>query len=342
MRKQALRASEALSVGASMADLDELEITTVLGCPVDCNYCPQSQLRQTKGNRKNRLELGDFRKALGNLDIDCRISWTGYSEPCLSQDLPEMMISAMDNRRDQVISTTLNGNKDSIDWIIRNPICKLFVLHLPDGQNNMKGLKIDSSYINNLKLAIESYLKSGNIGRIRIMVFGNKLRAEVSDIVKYYYQKGLLTPRNFKISTEPSSRVDGVQHVQGMKLVKDSLGNYNKVSSMGYLCTKRKLNQPVLLPDGSLNICSFDYGFRGIYGNLFKDKYSKIRKEWIHHIKSTYSLGSLNPCTKCEHYVPYEYLSKYTKYQEKDSPYVAWFDTKLTLEESILRAINIS
>ena len=41
------------------------------------------------------------------------------------------------------------------------------------------------------------------------------------------------------------------------------------------------MNQPVLLPDGDLSICSFDYGFRCTYGNLFSEKLSVLRSRWL-------------------------------------------------------------
>ncbi len=309
-----LTGSEALSIGSSLSERggdsvlgNELEITTILGCPVNCNYCPQDQLRQTKGKRKNKLDPKDFEKALNNLDIPCGISWTGYSEPCLSKDLPEMASRVRSLGRYQVISTTLNGSRDSIEWVSKNPIWSLIVLHLPDDKNNMKGLYTNDNYLSDIKTTIETYIKRGLTWPLRMMTFGDRFREDVWEIIKYYLDKDVLNyEENIKLSKEVSSRAEGIKEVEGMKIIKDELDQGNMKTSLGFTCNKRKLNQPVLIPDGSLNLCSFDYGFRGIHGNLFERKFSEIRKEWIESIAKDYSIGNLNPCTQCEHYVPIE------------------------------------
>ena len=62
------------------------------------------------------------------------------------------------------------------------------------------------------------------------------------------------------------------------------------------------MNSPVLLPDGSLNICSFDYSLSQILGNLKTDKLSTIWNNYKERIIDPFLAGELHPCTKCEHY----------------------------------------
>ena len=69
-----------------------------------------------------------------------------------------------------------------------------------------------------------------------------------------------------------------------------------------YMCDKQKMNSPVLLPDGSLNICSFDYSLSQILGNLKTDKLSTIWNNYKERIMDPFLAGELHPCTKCEHY----------------------------------------
>ena len=75
-------------------------------------------------------------------------------------------------------------------------------------------------------------------------------------------------------------------------------------NSNHFYCLKKKMNQPVLLPDGRLSLCSFDYALRLTYGNLFEEKLSHIRKEWELKVGQSFSKGGLSPCTECEFYVP--------------------------------------
>ena len=55
-------------------------------------------------------------------------------------------------------------------------------------------------------------------------------------------------------------------------------------------------------PDGSLNICSFDYSLSQILGNLMEDKLSVIWDNYKARITDTFLAGDLPPCTQCEHY----------------------------------------
>ena len=57
------------ALSKSFEPLFELEITTTLGCPVACSYCPQAQLSSSKGKRKPSLSFDDFVKAINNVDL---------------------------------------------------------------------------------------------------------------------------------------------------------------------------------------------------------------------------------------------------------------------------------
>ena len=79
-----LTEKSAKAIKRSMSNLFEVEITTTLGCPVRCSYCPQDQLLDTRGDRKRVLSYEDFVRAVDNIDFNVGLAWTGYSEPCLS------------------------------------------------------------------------------------------------------------------------------------------------------------------------------------------------------------------------------------------------------------------
>ena len=101
-----------------MASNPGLEITTILGCPVDCIYCPQDQIRlASKGNKHKILKLDDFKKIIANVPNNVKIFWTGYSEPCLNPQIEEMTDYAFYQGYAQTISTTLVGNQSSIESI---------------------------------------------------------------------------------------------------------------------------------------------------------------------------------------------------------------------------------
>ena len=75
------KAADALS--ASMSSLFEVEITTTLGCPVRCSYCPQDQLLETRGDRKRILSYENFIQGDENNVILC-----GQLNDTILEDIP--------------------------------------------------------------------------------------------------------------------------------------------------------------------------------------------------------------------------------------------------------------
>lgn len=295
-----------------MSGLFEVEITTTLGCPVRCSYCPQDQLLETRGERKRILSYEDFVRAIDNIDFKVGLAWTGYSEPCLSPYLGKMLEYAKNKGFSQVISTTLTGKKESIHDAIVFDDWSTFSFHLPDSHGLMTGLKVTSEYAELLDYAmsyrLEKFKQSKNT---RIICFGEDLHPLIKPIVIKYVSNGLL-PANFvKLRGQVSSRSGGLsqeslKEVLQFRSDSDHLSSQNPSDSNPFYCNKLKLNQPCLLPDGSMNICSFDYGFRNVYGDLFNNKLSKIFNSWINQISEDYLSGRLSPCTECEHYVRME------------------------------------
>ena len=99
----------------STQNVFEVEITTVLGCSVDCIYCPQDVLSKSKSGRKPSLTVPDFLAAINNIDLpNVLLSWTGYSEATLHKNFPDFLNLAHQHRFGQVISTTLGGREDSV------------------------------------------------------------------------------------------------------------------------------------------------------------------------------------------------------------------------------------
>lgn len=295
------------ALSKSFEPLFELEITTTLGCPVACSYCPQAQLSSSKGKRKPSLSFDDFVKAINNVDLKLGLAWTGYSEPCLSPHLGEMLNFAHQKGFKQVISTTLAGNSKSVFDAIKFPHYSLFTLHLPDKDGLMTGIVVDDEYLERLDFALDYQINHlSNTENFRVITFGDDFHPDISKKLSPFLDSGRLTGRNVKLRGEVSSRSQGLSadELSVVTLLSSNSSRPNVTPETSYYCNKRKLNQPVLLPDGDLNICSFDYGLRSTYGNLFENKLSDIFFKYLSRIENDYLSGNLLPCTKCEHYVP--------------------------------------
>ena len=297
---------------ASLSRLFELEITTVLGCPVACSYCPQGQLAKAKKGRKNLLALDDFKKAIDNIDMEIGLAWTGYSEPCLCPDLGEMLEYTKTNKKiiQQITSTTLTGRKESIEKMITFDGWTTLSLHLPDTDKLMRGINVDTNYAELLEYTLFYRLRILKQQKnTRIICFGDKLHPDLEKVINKYCNQGLLDRKFVKVRGEVSTRSGGLK-TKDLKNVLDFVDtpeiDKKNENQTFYYCNKEKLNQPCLLPDGDMNICSFDYGLRNTYGNLFENKLSTVFINWIKENQKTYLEGKLSPCTQCEHYVPYK------------------------------------
>ena len=89
-----------------------IQITSAMSCPVNCEYCPQETLRENKGSRKNNLDLKDFKQYLKNIPQDTVIRWTGYSEPLLAKDFPEMVLHAEERDTSKYYRPRLSDTRD--------------------------------------------------------------------------------------------------------------------------------------------------------------------------------------------------------------------------------------
>jgi len=289
----------------SFADFSKIEVTTVLGCPVNCIYCPQAQIIKEGKGREKILHLKDFKKAINNIDIPLLIGWTGYSEPCLSKDLEGMVNYVTNKGFPQYISTTLAGNNDSVEFVIKSKDFNRFILHLPDNSGLMKGLKVDESYVRKVKYFLDQKYKDGLSSKVDICCFGADLHPSIKDIVLSACEDRGIAKCSYSVTDKIYTRAGGID-LERINTLGLEVGESSIPKQKGsFYCKKQKMNSPVLLPDGSLNICSFDYGLRNTYGNLYEEKYSNIRKAWLQSIYSDFNKGRLSPCSECEYYASY-------------------------------------
>jgi radical SAM protein with 4Fe4S-binding SPASM domain len=95
-----------------------LEITTYVGCPVKCEYCPQDILLKAYQGKK-QMELSDFLIILDNTPKDVRIDFSGFSEIFHHKDGAKFIVLAFERGFHVVLYTTLSGFKDSDVVILR-------------------------------------------------------------------------------------------------------------------------------------------------------------------------------------------------------------------------------
>jgi hypothetical protein len=94
-----------------------LEITSYIGCPVGCAYCPQGLLRKSyEGLRSMTLE--NFIHILSNVPKDVRIDFSGFSEIFYNSFGAQMIWYAFDRGYKVVLYTTLsNFSKSDVQFL---------------------------------------------------------------------------------------------------------------------------------------------------------------------------------------------------------------------------------
>ena len=170
----------------------------------------------------------------------------------------------------------------------------------------MSGISVDERYCGLLDRALSVRTKnSGLISKTRLICFGSSFHPLVQKVVDKYVRNDSLPSHLIKFPKRLHSRVGSISAEKPcLESFQSSVSQASPVSENGqfYWCSKQKLNHPVLLPDGSLNICCMDYGLNQVYGNLLSQKFSAIRDNWLAKVSKDFLIGALHPCAGCEHY----------------------------------------
>ena len=166
-----------------------IEISAVKHCSIRCTYCPQDQLLKSSSNEKNssNLTLDKFKEYLNNLPKEyLTIYWTGYAEPCLNKNFPEMVEYAYNLGIKQGISTTLVGHDHCIEFLSRtNAFNKEFMLHLPDNDGNMEtgSLRVNEKYLSKLRRVISSF-DNGKSSKLATMCLGKNYHKSIESLIR--------------------------------------------------------------------------------------------------------------------------------------------------------------
>ncbi len=236
-----------------------LEITTKVGCKVNCKYCPQDVLLNNyfaKGAEDEYMSFSTFSKCIDKLPFNTTIQFAGFAEPFLNNDCIKMLEYAKSRvRRIDMFTTLLGITKDMIT-VIKSIEYGEFCLHIPDNDGN-SNIPITSEYLEILDqvlackkpsgVSLIDYASSqGEVPELIMQHLGNDIRIYVA-----------LLDRAGNLNDECLFKKRGVS---------------------GKICCdiSRTINHNVLLPDGRVVICAQDYGMRHVLGNLLYQSYEEI------------------------------------------------------------------
>lgn len=242
--------------------MSKFEITTMIGCPLMCNFCPQDKLLRAYKDPVRVLTMENFQTALSKIPKDFKIVFAGFTEPWANEHCTDFVEYALESGRDIAIYTTLfRMTPDDVDRLVA--LYKIypkkmseFVVHLPDNQGNMIGWKPSDDY----EYALSTLTKKINSSSFMTMDQNSKTHSSVKSTVK---------------------PVQWYLHTRANNLDTTKLGGQTFYQPPKYdfvvECTRDKnLTSSVMLPNGDLALCCMDYGLKHIIGNILKQNYDEI------------------------------------------------------------------
>ena len=226
--------------------MPNLEISTVVGCRMGCDYCPQKiHTASYKGERSMSLET--FAKCLSKVPKNVDIHFAGMAEPWLNPNATDMLLMAHEQGHRIQVYTTLYGMGTADLFSIMDIPFVHFCLHLPDADGIMK-FDVTPEYLNTLEMAIT--IPGRNfmcIGKVHPLV--EKITGPVPD------------SSHTLISRAGNLKTLAVTPKKG-KIICSSMPD--------------KLDHNVLLPNGDVLLCCMMYDNSHKIGNLLTGSYDDL------------------------------------------------------------------
>jgi hypothetical protein len=269
-------------------DYPVMELTTMIGCPLMCTFCPQDNLRTQYGTGTKYMTQRDLTTMLVKLPRNTRIDFSGMSEPWANPECTSMLEEVLYMGFKIAIYTTLYGMTDPerVKKVIEahpNQV-EVVMLHLPDANGNMKGWKQTDEWMHALKVMSTLKVPCG----IGAMTMDGS---------------GLVAPELQQIV----GRLAGWKgHTRADSLPVEQIGEQaiSVTPRHDFALTCRSTpfyDRNVLLPDGSVVLCCMDYNLKHIIGNLLTQTYQEIMQgEKLTEIIKMNEAPQFDKCSICK------------------------------------------
>lgn len=235
-------------------DPPALEITTNIGCPLACAYCPQGVLLSAYRQRSHEFTMSfeTFRGCLDKVPTSVAVDFSGMSEPWKNPDCTRMAVYASGRGHLVRVHTTLLGMRvEDVETLSRLPL-DAFRVHLPSA-GDLERLTVDDTYLAVLRRVLDT------IPEARFVCFGSEARPEVKALLDGY-------PKAKIRMSSASNRADN-ECSEGKPLFFMDRGEIRCSNNARY---------NVLLPNGDVTLCCMDYALRHVLGNLLTDSYQDL------------------------------------------------------------------
>jgi hypothetical protein len=232
--------------------MSKLEITTKIGCQVNCRYCPQQKLIKAYARRSAILDMDmeTFTACLETIPTNVALHFSGMCEPWLNPHCTEMVLYAAQRGYAVMASTTLIGmGLNDLARLETIPLTRLNV-HLPSAGDGGEHIAVDAHY-----MKILDRLLCGQIN-VKLRFLGTALHPDVAAFLKHHPIQHVQTHTRA-----------GNQPIPNRPLPTERKGKIGCI---------RKFRQNVLLPNGDVALCCMDYSLQHILGNLQTETYATL------------------------------------------------------------------
>lgn len=257
-----------ISIDRGSKDLQDnptVEVTTVLGCRVNCRYCPQkvllSKYYAKDRDRKRVMSLEDFRVFLKNTPDGCDFMFAGMSEPYLNPQCTEMLKAACGAGKQVSLYTTLEGATErDVEEILSLPF-QFVGLHVAD-EKKYAQITVTDAYYRNVERLINATKPGGE-------PFVNDISAQAAPLPEIME----MCRGKYEVLI---SLQDRAGNLEGDELA----GRRQPLTDERITCcfSGPRFNNHVVLPDGTLLLCNMDYGMQHVLGNLLENTFDEIRE----------------------------------------------------------------
>ena len=268
-----------------------LEITTMVGCPLRCTFCPQDSLRSAYGGEKY-MSVETFEAILARVPPHVRIDFSGMSEPWANPKATGMLQTAIHARRTLAVYTTLYGmDAVSAAYVVGAALnfpeqFEVVCVHLPDANGNMRGWKHSPEYEANLRLFMT--LK-GVLPRFEVMTMDGTGRVN-PDLGHLGIECGAWIGH---------TRAGNVSAPAGQAITEKPRHETPVMCSFTPF-----YDQNVVLPNGDVVLCCMDYSVKHKIGNLLDESYYHIfsgkRLAALHAENMSFGDRGISLCRTCD------------------------------------------
>jgi len=282
-----------------VAAFSTLELTTMIGCPLMCNYCPQDNLRDGYGDDVKYMTLETFSQALDSALPNTRIDFSGMAEPWVNPDCTSMFEMALKRGFRVAVYTTLyNWDRATTDRVAELMVqyadqFDTFSVHYPDANGNMRGWKYTEDWEYALHVVQGVCHHTGIKSEGMTMSDQGEVHEDLQHLgIRLWNWVGHDRAGSLPVEQVKEQQIQiAPRHAKPIKCGKTSTYDQN-----------------VLLPNGDVVLCCMDYDRKHILGNIKENTIEEIRQGiefrsiLLENARTEFSNNSL--CRTCTDAVP--------------------------------------